>query len=86
MEVPGVEVGEDIGAHDVPGEVSGEGDGGVAGPADPALRGVGRDKVFVLHPRCYVGRCQWRGHDKKAQPVEADDESEGKILRFPFLH
>ena len=86
MQVPGVEVGEDIGAHDVPGEVSGECDGGVAGPADPALRGVGRDKVFVLHPRCYVGGYQWRGHDKKAQPVEADDESEGKILRFPFLH
>ena len=40
VQVAGVEVGEDVGADDVPGEEAGEGDGGVAGPTDPALRGV----------------------------------------------
>ena len=86
VQIAGVEVGEDIGAHDVPGEVAGEGDGGVAGPADPALRCVRCHKVFIIHARWYVRRCQWCGRDKKAQPVEADGQSEGNILRFSFLH
>ena len=86
MQVAGIDVGEDVGAHNVPREVASEGDDGLAGPADPALRGVRRHKVFVLHPRWYVGRCQWRGRDKKAQPVEADRQSKGNILCFSFLH
>ena len=86
VQVTGVEVGKDVGAHDVPREVAGEGDGGVAGPADPALRCVRSHKVFIIHPRWYVRRCQWCGRDKKAQPVEADGQPEGNILRFSFLH
>ena len=64
VKVAGVEVGEDVGADDIPGEVTGEGDCGVAGPTNPALRCVRRDKVLVLQPRWNVGRNQWCGHDK----------------------
>ena len=86
MQVSRVEVGEEVGADQVPGEVSGEGDGGVADPADLAVRRVRDHKVLLVQPRRDVGGRQRHGCDKKTEPVEVDRQTEGKIVSFTLLH
>ena len=86
MQVSRVEVGEEVGADQVPGEVAGEGDGGVADPADLAVRRVRDHKVLLVQPRRDVGGRQRHGCDKKTKPVEVDRQTEGKIASFSLLH
>ena len=86
MQVRRVEVGEEVGADQVPGEVAGEGDGGVADPADLAVRRVRDHKVLLVQPRRDVGGRQRHGCDKKTEPVEVDRQTEGKIVSFSLLH
>ena len=81
-----MEVGEEVGADQVPGEVAGEGDGGVADPADLAVRRVRDHKVLLVQPGRDVGGRQWHGCDKKTKPVEVDCQTEGKIASFSLLH
>ena len=86
MQVSRVEVGEEVGADQVPGKVAGEGDGGVADPADLAVRRVRDHKVLLVQPRRDIGGRQWHGCDEKAKPVEVDRQTEGKIVSFSLLH
>ena len=86
MQVSRVEIGEEIGADQVPGEVAGEGDGGVADPADLALRRVRDHEFLLVQPARDVGGRQRHGCDKKTKPVEVDRQTEGKIVSFSLLH
>ena len=86
MQVCSVEVGEEVGADQVPGEVASEDDGGVADPADLAVRRVRDHKVLLVQPGRDVGGRQRHGCDKKTKPVEVDRQTEGKIVSFSLLH